>query len=188
MTGRRSRARLRARNLGVVLLVVNVLVFAAVTWPRITRVRRAESRAAQVSARRASLEKLWSQVVTRKELVAQNRLDMESLHRDHLRSRSKDLFAAQREIEKLAEDSGLRPKRSSYSLQKIRGTDLVRCEVTLPLDGSYVSLTGFLSRIEAAKRFIVVDQMALSEEEDRGARMNLKLSAIFKDGETDASP
>ena len=68
----------------------------------------------------------------------------------------------------------------------MKGTGLVRCEVTLPLDGSYLNLTGFLSRIESAKRFIVVDQMALVQEE-QGARMNLKLSAIFKEGDTRAS-
>ena len=62
----------------------------------------------------------------------------------------------------------------------------MRCEITLPLDGSYTNLTGFLARIEAAKRFIVVDQMALAREED-GARMSLKLSAIFKEGDTRAT-
>jgi Tfp pilus assembly protein PilO len=68
----------------------------------------------------------------------------------------------------------------------VRGTDLVRCEVTLPLDGSYANLTGFLARLESTERFIVVDQMALVQEED-GARMNLKLSAIFKEGDARAT-
>lgn len=172
--------------LGSLLIVINAAVFAAFTWPRLNRVRRAESRAQEVSARRAALQKVWSQVVTRKELVAQNRKDIESLSRDHLRPKEEDLFAAQREIEKLATDAGLRPKKSTYVMEKVKGTDLVRCQVTLPLDGSYSNLTGFLSRVESTRRFIVVDQMALAQEE-RGARMSLKLSAIFKDGDSRAS-
>jgi Tfp pilus assembly protein PilO len=182
MRPRASRVRIRLAFLSAFLLAANLILFAAFTWPKLSSVKRAEARAVEVSKRRAALEKLWSLLTARRELLARNRKDIESLGRDHLRYRSEDLFGAQREIEKLARDSGLKPKRSSYSLSKVKGTDLVRCEVTLPLDGSYASLTGFLGRIESEKRFIVVDQMALSEEEG-GARMNLKLSAIFKEKE-----
>lgn len=186
MNRRASRTRLRIALLGAFLLVANGAAFAAFTWPGLTRVRRAESRAREVSTRRAGLERLWSQVQARKEILAQNRKDIESLSRDHLKFRAEDLFTAQREIEKLAREAGLKPKKSSYALSKVKGTDLVRCEVTLPLDGTYASLTGFLARIQAAKRFIVVDQMALAQDE-AGARMNLKLSAVFKDGESRAT-
>jgi Tfp pilus assembly protein PilO len=185
MSSRASKLRIRLGYLGVLVLVLNGVLFAAFTWPRLNSVRRAETRVVEVSKRRAGLEKVWSQVTARKELLSRNRQDIEILSRDHLKYRTEDLFAAQREIEKLARDAGLKPKKSTYSLSKVRGTDLVRCEVTLPLDGSYANLTGFLARVETAKRFIVVDQMALTEEED-GARMNLKLSAIFKDKDGDS--
>jgi Tfp pilus assembly protein PilO len=187
VTRRRSKTRLRAAVAGVVLLALNLLIFGAFTWPRLTRVRRAEDRALEVSTRKASLEGLWGQMVARQELVARNRKDIETLRRDYLKSRTEDLFAAQREIEKLARDSGLRPKRSSYALEEIKGTGLVRCEVLIPLEGSYAGLTSFLDRIEGARRFIVVDQMALAEDE-QGARMNLKLSVVFKDGDSRATP
>jgi Tfp pilus assembly protein PilO len=187
MTRRRSKTRLRAAVAGVILLALNLVVFAAFTWPRLTRVRRAEDRALAVSTDKASLEGRWAQMVARQELVARNRTDIETLRRDYLKSRTADLFAAQREIENLAKDSGLHPKRSSYVLEEIKGTGLVRCEVSIPLDGTYVGLTSFLNRIEGARRFIVVDQMALSEDE-QGARMSLKLSVIFKDGESRATP
>ena len=186
MNPRASKTRIRLNWLGVLLFIANAVLFAALTWPRLTSVRRAENRAIEVSKRRASLEKVWSQVTARKSLLAQNRQDIESLGRDHLKYRAEDLFGTQREIEKLARDAGLKPRKSTYSISKVRGTDLLRCEVTLPLDGSYSNLTGFLVRLESAKRFIVVDQMALRQEED-GARMNLKLSAIFKDGDSRAT-
>ena len=42
-------------------------------------------------------------------------------------------------------------------------------------------------RLESGKRFIVVDQLALSQDE-HGAKMNLKLSALFiDDGEPRAT-
>ncbi len=186
MTRRGSKARLWLALLGLALLLVNVVVLAAFTWPRLTRVRRAESRAAEVASRRASIEGLWAQVVARKELVAQNKKDIENLSRDHLKPRAEDLFAAQREIEKLATEAGLKPKKSTYEVDKIKGTNLVGCEVTLPLDGSYANLTAFLSRLAAAKRFIVVDQMSLAKD-DQAAKMSLKLRAVFTDGETRAS-
>ncbi len=180
MIERRSKTRLRIAVFGALLLLSNAVAFAAFTWPRLNRVREAEGRAQQVSARRAALEALWERAASRKELLAQNRLDIESLTRDLLKTRGADLFLAQREIESLARAAGLNPKRSTYSMEEIKGTGLVRCEVALPLDGSYQNLTGFLARIERASRFIVVDQMALARDEE-GARMNLRLSAVFKD-------
>jgi len=186
MSRRASKTRRRVAFLGALLLIANAVLFAAFTWPRLNSVRRAENRAKEVSTRRAALERVWSQVTARKSLLAQNRQDIDSLGRDYLKYRTEDLFGAQREIEKLARDAGLKPKKSTYGITRIKGTDLVRCEVTLPLDGSYSNLTGFLARIESVKRFIVVDQMALAQEEG-GARMNLKLSAIFKDGDSRAT-
>jgi len=186
VTRRRSKARRWLAMSGSLLLAVNLAVFAAFSWPRLTRVRRAEGRAQEVSAQRAALERVWSQVISRREVLARDRTDIEILNRDHLKPRTDDLFAAQREIERIAKDAGLRPKRSTYALESIKGTGLVRCKVTLPLDGSYVNLTAFLGRIGATRRFIVVDEMALAQD-DQGARMNLTLSAIFKDGDSRAS-
>ena len=186
MIRRGSRSRLRLALFGVVILIVNSLVLAAFNWPRLSRARRAESRAQEVAARRATLEALWARVVARKALVAQNRKDIEALTRDHLKPRGHDLFAAQREIERLAIESGLKPKRSDYEVSEVKGTHLVRCEVTLPLDGSYANLSGFLSRVAASKRFLVVDQMSLSRDDER-ARMSLKLSAVFTESGSDAT-
>lgn len=187
MNPRRSAARRRMTLLAALLLAANGAFFAAFTWPRLTRARRAESRARETSVRKEALEKVWADTTARKQILAQNRRDIESLDRDYVKDRQVDLFATQREIEKLAKDSGLRPKKSSYALSKVRNTDLVRCEVTLPLDGTYLNLTGFLGRLETTKRFIVIDQMALAEDEE-GARMSLKLSAIFKDGDPRGQP
>lgn len=186
MIRRRSTSRLRLGFLGLVIVLVNVMVLAAFTGPRLSRARRAESRAQEVASRRATLEGLWARVVARKALVAQNRKDIEALTRDHLKPRDQDLFAAQREIERLATEAGLKPKRSDYEVVPVKGTHLVRCEVTLPLDGSYANLSGFLSRVAASRRFLVVDQMSLSKDDER-ARMSLKLSAVFTEGGTDAT-
>lgn len=179
---RGSRTRLRIVLFAAIVIVINVVAFAAFTWPRLNQVRRAEDRAQEVSARRDALETVWTRVVARREVAAQNRRDIETLSREYLKSRSADLFMAQREVERLARAAGLSPKKSSYALEEIKGTGLVRCEMTLPLDGSYANLTDFLTRIEGASRFIVVDQLALSRDQE-GARMNLQLSAIFRSEE-----
>ena len=186
MIRRGSKSRLHLALIGLCVLLVNLLVLAAFTWPRLSRARRAESRAQEVAARRATLEGLWARVLARKALVAQNRKDIEALTRDHLKPRDRDLFAAQREIERRAIEAGLKPKRSDYEVGVVKGTNLVRCEVTLPLDGSYANLSGFLSRVAASKRFLVVDQMSLSRD-DESARMSLKLSAVFTEGGSDAT-
>lgn len=181
MTRRGSKMRLRLALAAAMVLLANVVVLAALTWPRLTRLRGAEARARTIAEQRKSLEDLWTRVEERKTLVARNRVDIDRLLRDYLKPRETDLFAAQREIDTMARDAGLKPQKSSYQIGKVKGTDLVRCDVVLPLDGSYADLAGFLGRIESARRFLVVDQLSLSEEE-RGARMSLKLSALFREG------
>ena len=180
MIPRRSKLRLRIAILGLVLLVINAAAFGAFTWPRVTRARDAEIRAQDVSLRRVELETLWSRVAARKSLMTQNQNDLEVLRRDLVKPRASDLLAAQRDIERMARESGLKPMKSNYAIEPVRETDFVKCVVTLLLDGSYANLTAFLTRIESAKRFIVVDQMALSQDE-LGASLNLKLSALFKE-------
>jgi hypothetical protein len=181
MTRRRSKARLRVAFFGAILFLLNAAILAAVTWPRLTRVRRSEERAAQVAKRRAELEAVWTRLTARRELVEKNRADIERLGSEYLKPRATDLFAAQREIEALAKASGLKPKQSAYTIRAIKGTDLVRCEVGLPLDGSYANLTAFLSRVETTKRFLLVDELKLNRE-DAGARMSLTLWALFREG------
>ncbi|MEO8362456.1 MAG: GspMb/PilO family protein [Vicinamibacteria bacterium] len=186
MISRRSKIRFRIATAGAVLLAINLIAFAAITWPGLHRVRQAESRAQDIAVQRVALETLWTQLAARKTLAGQNRLDADALRSDYLKPRTEDLFASLREIEKLAVESGLRPKKSSYSIDKIPGVDLVRCTVTMPLDGTYANLTAFLARLETAKRFIIVEQMSLLQGE-QAARMSLKLSIVFTGGGSDAS-
>lgn len=179
MNVRRASASRPLLVLALAVLAANAVVFAAFTWPGLTRARRAEARAREVAARKATLEELWARVTRRREVAAANRSDIEKLTRDLLKPRATDLFAAQREIETLARESGLKPERTSYEVNPVAGTGLVRCEVTLPLNGSYGDLTTFLGRVERGKRFLIVDQLSLAEEE-KGARMTLRLSALFR--------
>lgn len=181
MTRRGSKARFRMAIAAAVVLAANAILFAALTWPRLTGLRRAETRALAVADQRRSLENLWTLVGERKALVARNREDIDRLVRDYVKPRATDLFAAQREIDAMARAAGLKPQRSTYEIRNVKGTDLVRCDVVLPLEGSYADLADFLGRIETARRFLVVEQLALSEEE-RGARMSLKVSALFREG------
>jgi len=55
MKPRASKVRIRLAFLGALVLIGNGVVFAAVTWPRLSSVRRAETRALDVSKRRAAL-------------------------------------------------------------------------------------------------------------------------------------
>jgi len=85
---RSSRTRARLAWAGGLLFLANAVVFAAFTWPKLSSVRRAESRALEVSRRRAALEKVWTQAVARKELPARNRGDQQSQRRHPLKYRA----------------------------------------------------------------------------------------------------
>ncbi|MEO5761375.1 MAG: hypothetical protein ABIR28_03600, partial [Vicinamibacteria bacterium] len=79
MISRRSKIRLRIATAGAVLLAINLVAFGAITWPRLNRVRSAESRAQNIAVQRVALETLWTQLAARKTLAGQNRLDAAAL-------------------------------------------------------------------------------------------------------------
>jgi Tfp pilus assembly protein PilO len=91
-----------------------------------------------------------------------------------------DLLPTLKAIEDLARSPGLRPGGRSFQRDEVADARVERVAVTLPLEGSYEQLVGFLREVEASPRFLTVDRVSMRAEAEGGARLQVELSTYLR--------
>jgi len=162
------------------LLGVNLVALAAWTGPQYWRQRNAATRA---EASRAEVERQRQATAALRERAAairENAADVERFYRSLAGTEEADLLPALKAIEDLARSPGLRPGARGFQREEVREARVERVAVTLPLEGSYEQLVGFLREIEASPRFLTVDSVSMRGESDGGARLQVELSTYLR--------
>jgi Tfp pilus assembly protein PilO len=75
---------------------------------------------------------------------------------------------------------GLRPGGRSFAREAIEGTPVERVSVTLPLEGSYPQLVGFLREVERSPRFLTVDSVSMRGTPEGETALQVVLSAYLR--------
>jgi Tfp pilus assembly protein PilO len=162
------------------LLGVNLVVLAAWTGPRYWR---QENAAARAEAARAEVERRRLDAATLRERAAAirgNAADTERFYRSLAGSEKADLLPTLEAIEELARAPGLRTGKRAFRRADVRSARVERVVVTLPLEGSYEQLVGFLREIEASPRFLTVDGVAMRAEREGGGTLQVDLSTYLR--------
>jgi Tfp pilus assembly protein PilO len=166
------------------LLALNLAVALVFTMPRGLAERSVEARVrtlqAEVEERRVELERADQ----RQQLLADNARDAHSLVDSLIGTREATLVPILSEIEGAAREFGL--ALGSYNLEPedVDDTPLTRLKITVPVEGAYTALVGFLRRLEHAKTFVTVDELKLSDKskgsQGRTTALSLSLSAYVR--------
>ena len=172
------RAKLLPAFLG--LLALNALAFVAWTLPRSLRQRNAQSRAASARAE-LQLEKQRAQALgDRAEAIRANGADLERFYATLAGDEKQNLFQSLEAVEELAREPGLQLATRSVRREDVDGAPLERVVMTLPLEGSYPQLVGFLRGVERSKRFLTVDGVALRADAESGGSLQVDLSTYLR--------
>ena len=172
------RAKLLPAFLG--LLALNALAFVAWTLPRSLRQRSAQARAASARAE-LQLEKQRAQaLVDRAEAIRANGADLERFYATLAGDEKQNLFQSLEAVEELAREPGLQLATRSVRREDVDGAPLQRVVMTLPLEGSYPQLVGFLRGVERSKRFLTVDGVALRADAESGGSLQVDLSTYLR--------
>jgi Tfp pilus assembly protein PilO len=172
------RAKLLPAFLG--LLALNALAFVAWTLPRSLRQRNAQARAASARAE-LQLEKQRAQtLVDRAEAIRANGADLERFYATLAGDERQNLFQSLEAVEELAREPGLQLATRSVRREDVDGAPLERVVMTLPLEGSYPQLVGFLRGVERSKRFLTVDGVALRADAESGGSLQVDLSTYLR--------
>jgi Tfp pilus assembly protein PilO len=172
------RAKLLPAFLG--LLALNALAFVAWTLPRSLRQRNAQARAASARAE-LQLEKQRAQALAeRAEAIRANGADLERFYATLAGDEKQNLFQSLEAVEELAREPGLQLATRSVRREDVDGAPLERVVMTLPLEGSYAQLVGFLRGVERSKRFLTVEGVALRADAESGGSLQVDLSTYLR--------
>jgi Tfp pilus assembly protein PilO len=177
-----SGAFWRARLLPafLVLLGVNLVALAAWTGPRYWRQQNAAARA---EAARAEVERQRGATANLRErslAIRGNAADVERFYRRLAGTERADLLPTLEGIEEMARSPGLKPGTRAFRREDVENARVERVAVTLPLEGSYEQLVGFLREVEGSPRFLTVDRVAMRAVRDGGGTLQVELSTYLR--------
>jgi hypothetical protein len=79
----------------------------------------------------------------------------------------------------MAVEVGLQPGQRSVTHEAFEDTPLEKVSFSLPLEGSYDQLIGFLGQVERSPRFLLVDSVSMHGEPGT-ARLQVRLSTFMQ--------
>lgn len=180
MTSDRPFWRRRLLPAFLALLAVNLVVLAAWTLPRTLRLRNATARV-EVAREAVEMERARAAGVReRAGAIDANRRDLQVFYDSVVGTEQADLLPTLEAIEAMARAPGLTPGRRSFRREEIEDVALERVAVTLPLDGSYEQLVGFLQEVERSPRFLTVDRISLRGDDDGEGTLQIEMSAFMR--------
>jgi Tfp pilus assembly protein PilO len=163
----------------LVLLGVNLVALVVWTGPRYWRQRNAATRA---EAARVEAERQRAAVVRLRERAAAirgNGADVQRFYQGAGTEKA-DLLPTLEAIEDMARAPGLRPGARTFKREEVLDAQVERVVVTLPLEGSYEQLVGFLREVERSPRFLTVDGVAMRANTAGATTLQVEFSAYLR--------
>jgi Tfp pilus assembly protein PilO len=192
MTARERPLWLRPAWAGLIVLVAsNLAGLLAFTLPGRLAGRQLEARLrlvqAEIDAHREERERLQQ----RQQLLQENARDAQRLLR-MMGRREAMLVPVLTEVERHARELGITTGSRSMQPEDLKHAALTRLEISVPLEGRYALLVGFLRRLEHSKSFFTVDQLKLAHKDEHAApgvgktTLDMTLSVYFlRDAESE---
>jgi Tfp pilus assembly protein PilO len=172
----------RARLLPVflVLLGANAAALAGWTGPRAWRQNNAAARAEAARGEVERQRRAVADLRDRAGAIRDNGADVARFYGTLAGDETVDLLPTLEAVEDLARSPGLRTGGRSVRRAPVTNARVDRVAVTLPLEGSYAQLVGFLGEVERSPRFLTVDRVSMRADREGGGALQVELSAYMR--------
>jgi hypothetical protein len=164
-------------------MVINAALFAAIVYPLSLKVangeRDAQAESRSMAAARAEYEAARATVTGKDSADA----ELKKFYNEVL---PPDLSAARRilygKIDKLMTSATVKRGIESYAESQERDSSLGKFTATVRLFGEYRNIRRFIHELETAPEFLVLENVALSQgqEREQGLSVELKISTYFR--------
>lgn len=164
-------------------LALNLALFVAVVYPLSLKVANGERDANNASTTRARAKADYD--AAQATVVGKDSADVELkkfysavLPPDHSEAR-RVVFG---KIEALASAAGVKQGRGTQEVEQARDSSLTKFTVTIVLFGDYANIRRFIHELETAPEFLVLENMALvqGQEREQGLTVTLKVATYFR--------
>ena len=169
----------------VAALILNAALFAAIVYPLRLRVANGERDATAAAAARASARADYE--AARATITGKDSADKE-LKKFYSAVLPPDQSAARRlltgNVEKITTAANVRQLQQSFDPSEERDSDLGKLTTTLVLRGEYRNIRQFIHQLETAPEFLVLENVALSQgqERDQGLNVVVKVATYYRAG------
>jgi Tfp pilus assembly protein PilO len=167
-----------------IVLIVNVVLFAAVVYPLSKKVANGEQDAEAAAARLAEARRDLASARATVSGKSQADTELQKFYADVL---PVDMSAARRitylRIEQLAKECNLRLERNTSDPKPIRDSNMVKFTYNASLAGEYRDVRRFIHAIETAPEFLVLENVELSQtDESKGLNVNVTIATYYRTG------
>lgn len=168
----------------VIVLLLNVALFAAVVYPLSKKVANGEQDA-QASAASLNAARL-DFAAARATVTGKSQADTE-LRKFYADVLPPDMSGARRitylRLDQLAKECNLRLERASTDPKPVRDSSLVKLTYSAALSGEYRDIRRFIHAIETAPEFLVLENVELSQtEEAKGLNVTVQIATYYRTG------
>jgi len=190
--GRRRRFDLRqdlwrvAAVLGA-LVLLNIGFYLFLNMPRL---RALDDLATGNDAIRRTLVDVSRSCQSMQDLITQydgEKARLDTFYTDRIGTQYERMTRIQQALRQIATEFRVDPESMDYNTSEVEGSDLVRFQITIPLNGGYPNLRHFINRVETAKYLAVIDSIELAGSRDGGAMLSLtiRISTYFREPDLD---
>jgi Tfp pilus assembly protein PilO len=168
---------------------VNLLVFLAFTLPRSLERRTIDSRVETLRAEVGQARDRLAALEARDAVLRENARDTARFYDSIVKPSAQGMLPTIRYVDQAVSELGLTVGGRAWTERAVKGLGIVQFESTMPLSGPYPQIVAFLSRLERAPLFLVVDDVQLRMRNDSaGGDLAFHLSTFFKaDSEDEGS-
>jgi Tfp pilus assembly protein PilO len=162
----------------VIVLAVNVLVYAALTYRLATKQERLAREHATLTERVASERGELAALETERTRLVRNDETANAFWSDVVRPRDPGMTEAMAELDRLAAESGVDTGRISFSYEEL-DVGLEQVSASMPLEGDYFNLVRFINSLERSPTFYLVREIGLRPSSTGDAALGLRCDVLF---------
>ncbi len=179
MTDRRPRILL---GIAILFIVGNIIFMQLVTHPQARKVR-IQGEIERIRAERlATAKKEYDDLVSRKATLQNTLSDVSYFFGQMVTGEKEGFERVRKSLQKIADDSGIPINNIGYSMESEEKQQLVTMRLSFQLTGTYEQIRQFLSEVEGAQVFLMIDSIDLSAggQEGDNVTLNIRLSTLLQ--------
>ena len=164
-------------------VVLNIALFAAVVYPLSLKVANGERDAQAAASARAVAQADFDRA---RATVSGKTLADTELKKFYSAVLPPDQSAARRilygKIDKLASAANVKLGPERFDVEAVRGSTLQKASAEFQLSGEYREIRRFIHELETAPDFLILENVALSQAQERGLNVQVRVVTYFRTG------
>lgn len=164
-------------------VVLNIALFAAVVYPLSLKVANGERDAQAAASARAVAQADFDRA---RATVSGKTLADTELKKFYSAVLPPDQSAARRilyaKIDKLASAANVKLGPERFDIEPVRGSTLQKASADFQLSGEYRDIRRFIHELETAPDFLILENVALSQAQERGLNVQVRVVTYFRTG------